>query len=160
MLSLRPAKAEDENFLFQVYESTRSLELSYMALNPAQKQQFLQMQYKSQRGSYQNQCPDAEYQVIELDEVPIGRLIVERNQEAIHLVDISLLTHYRNLGHGSSLIRKLQDEARVTGKPRRLYVEKMSPARSLYERMGFRTTRTKDFYLSMEWLPFVAVSHA
>jgi len=149
----RLAGKDDETFLFDVYASTREQELTLVDWNDEQKQTFLQMQFKAQRDYYLFQCPDAQYLVIVKDETPVGRLIVERTDDEISVIDIALLPEYRNLGIGSGLIRELQVEASGTQKPLRLYVENFNPALKLYQRMGFKQKVENGFYWLMEWRP-------
>src|SRR5205809_3586319 len=100
-ITLRSIRPEDETFLFQVYASTREEEMAVVAWDDEQKQAFLQMQFNAQRLSYQQQFPQAEYQVIQRGDVAAGRLIVDRSDEGVLLIDIALLPEHRNAGIGS-----------------------------------------------------------
>lgn len=152
-LSLRPVSPDDEVFLLQVYASTRAEEMALVPWSEEQKQAFVRMQFDAQRESYQQQFPDAEYHVILQDGVAAGRLIVDRTDERILLIDIALLPAFRNLGIGSNLIGDLKAETLKTGKPLWLDVESFSPALGLYERLGFTKIDESGFYLRMEWRP-------
>ena len=152
-VSLRPARPEDEAFLFQVYASTRAEEMALVDWTREQLGAFLRMQFDMQRRSYLMQSPAATYEVVVRDEVPVGRLIVERAEECIQLIDIALLPEYRGAGIGSTLIRDLQAEAARNGKVVRLHVEVSNPALSLYERLGFVRLNSDGLYWSMEWTP-------
>jgi ribosomal protein S18 acetylase RimI-like enzyme len=150
-VTLRTIRPEDEAFLSQVYASTRAEELALVAWDDEQKQAFLQMQFNAQRLSYQQQFPQAEYQVVMRGEIPAGRLIVDRSDEVVLLIDIALLPEHRNAGIGSSLIRDLQAEAAQAERPVRLHVENFNPAFQLYERLGFTRVAENGFYWLMEW---------
>ena len=150
-ITLRSIRPDDEAFLFQVYASTRAEEMAVVAWDDEQKQAFLQMQFNAQRLSYQQQFPQAEYQVILRGDVAAGRLIVDRSDEGVLLIDIALLPEHRNAGIGSSLIRDLQAEAAQAEKPVRLHVENFNPAFQLYERLGFKKVGESGFYWLMEW---------
>ena len=65
-------------------------------------------------------------------------------RDEIRIIDIALLTLYRNAGIGSGLIEDLLAEAAATGRPVRLQVVRSNPALELYERMGFRVLREVD----------------
>jgi GNAT superfamily N-acetyltransferase len=151
--SLRPASLDDEAFLFQVYASTRAEEMALVPWNDEQKQAFVQMQFNAQTQSYRQQFPSAEYHVILHDGVAAGRLIVDRDEDRILLVDISLLPEHRSFGMGSALISDLKTEAQETGKPVRLDVENFNPAHRLYQRLGFQKIAEAGFYHRMEWRP-------
>ncbi len=149
-ITVRPEQAQDEAFLFELYASTRQAELDAWAWPAAMRQSFLAMQFKasqSSRASY----PDAEYQIIRLDDTNIGRMIVHRTQDALHVVDIALLPQYRNSGVGSALLRRILGEAAAAQKPVRLQVLKGNRAASLYRRLGFVVTGESGLHLEMEW---------
>ena len=88
-ISLRAITIEDEQFLFAVYTSTRVDELALVDWNAAQKDAFLQMQFRAQQGQYRFTYPNATTQIIESDGVPAGRLIVDRSGAETLLVDIA-----------------------------------------------------------------------
>jgi len=148
-LVLREATLEDEQFLFEVYASTRQDELAGLGWDDSQKRDFLKMQFLARQRSY----PRVNDRIIILDGLPIGRMLIDRNDEEILLKDIALLTEYRNRGLGTILIHELMDEASVSGKAIRLHVLATSAAVRLYERLGFSRTGFEAAYLEMKWSP-------
>jgi GNAT superfamily N-acetyltransferase len=149
-LCLRDATPDDEAFLFEVYASTRMEELAATGWDDNQKRAFLKMQFLVRERSYAL----VDNKIILLNERPVGRMMVDRGEEAILLRDIALLTEYRNAGIGSFLIRNLIEEAAAAGKPIRLHVVASSPAVRLYERLGFANCSTEPVaYLEMKWVP-------
>ncbi len=150
---LRLAVTEDEPFLQAVYASTRAEEMAIVPWAPEQKLAFVQMQYRAQRQSYQNQFPDSQIYVIELGSQPVGRMIVDRSATAILLMDIALLPEYRNHGLGTALMRDLLDEADRLHRPVQLHVEDFNPAMHLYLRLGFVKTGEAGIYSEMTRQP-------
>jgi len=75
-------------------------------------------------------------------ETDAGILSVQRLASHIQLDQVFVLPERQNRGVGTSLVRALAREARDSGKPLRLRVLNVSPARKLYEREGFRVTST------------------
>jgi ribosomal protein S18 acetylase RimI-like enzyme len=150
-LSLRVVDANDEGFLFQVYAGTRAPEMELVDWSAEQKQAFLQMQYNAQRQSYLQQFPKAEYHIILRNDVGVGRLIVDRSDDFISLMDIAILPEHRNSGIGSAFIKALQVESAETNKPLQLHVETFNPALSLYEKLGFTKIGEVGFYWQLEW---------
>ena len=148
-LFLREAKPEDEQFLFDVYASTRQEELEGLGWDDNQKRDFIKMQFLARERSY----PRVDDRIIVLNERPIGRMLVDRIDSEILLRDIALLTQYRNRGLGTILIHDLMKEAAVSGKPVRLHVLATSAAVRLYERLGFSRTIEEAAYLEMKWVP-------
>ncbi len=150
-VTLRPVQTEDDAFLFQVYASTRAEEMALVDWSQEQKQAFLEMQFNAQRQHYLAYYPDARYHIILREQVSIGRLIVNRSDEEILVIDIALLQEHRGAGIGTDLIRELQAEAAQTGKPLRLHVEIFNPAQRLYARLGFVKIAELGVYYELEW---------
>jgi ribosomal protein S18 acetylase RimI-like enzyme len=146
-----PVCPEDESFLFQVYASTRMEEVAAWGWTASQQEQFLFMQFTMQQQSYASRFPSADHLIIVDHMERLGRIIVERQEEEILLIDISLLPPYRNKGIGTTLIKELQEEAHLQGKLLRLHVLKTNIARRLYERLGFSVTEEDDMYCRMVW---------
>lgn len=151
-LSLRPASDEDQEFLFQVYASTRADEMALVPWDDQQKRDFLQMQYKAQAAYYREHYSQASYSIILHDGVSAGRLIVDRGDNIL-IIDIALIPEHRNCGVGSKFISDLKIEAQDAGKPLQLHVENFNRAHELYERLGFTKVDEAGFYWLMEWKP-------
>jgi ribosomal protein S18 acetylase RimI-like enzyme len=153
-ITLRAAEPEDEPFLFKVYASTRAEEMAAWGLDTAQREAFLMMQFRAQQGTYGMQYEAASHRIIMRDHEPVGRILVNRTEGEILLVDIALLAEYRNAGIGSQLIRDLQREAAQAGVPVNLHVLRSNGAAArLYERLGFRGVGGDSVYAQMRWLP-------
>jgi ribosomal protein S18 acetylase RimI-like enzyme len=153
-LALRPVLPEDEQFLYEVYKSTRSEEMALWGWDSVQQDAFLRMQFRAQQQAYDTEDGQTETTVILLEGKPVGRLVLTRTDEVIQLSDIALLTEYRSDGIGTALIRDLFDEATEAGKTVLLHVLKTNyRAMRLYERLGFKITNESGMHLKMEWIP-------
>ncbi|MDA3937102.1 MAG: GNAT family N-acetyltransferase [Actinomycetota bacterium] len=157
-VTLRVAKPADEEFLHNVYASTRTQELAQLDWDDAQKAAFLRSQSEAQLAHYREHYMGAEYLVVVRDGVDVGRLLVHRNGDDLRLMDIALLPDARGAGIGTSLVQDLVSEAREIGKPVVLHVEEFNPAMRLYERLGFAKTGQLSFYTRMEWSAKEAVA--
>lgn len=146
-------KAEHEPFLYALFATTRADELALTNWSAEQKETFLRMQFAAQRQSYGTQFPDAERSIILHNGTPVGRLLLDRTADELHIVDIALTPEHRNRGIGSAILAGLQAEAVATGKSIRLYVERFNPALRWYERLGFENTSSSEIYLEMIWRP-------
>ncbi|MFC4778169.1 GNAT family N-acetyltransferase [Paenibacillus sp. GCM10023252] len=153
-LAVRPLEARDEELRLHIYRQTREEEMAGWGWDEAQREAFLRMQFDFQQRSYAVQYPDAQYEVVLAKGVPAGYLMVERSAAAIRLVDLALLSEYRNAGIGTAVLRGLQEEAQATGRPIKLHVLHTNPARRLYERLGFRPVEGGgEVHMAMVWQP-------
>jgi ribosomal protein S18 acetylase RimI-like enzyme len=158
ILTLRPATDADQEFLVGVFASTRVDELQALAWNPIQAEMFINIQYNAQQQSYRLSYPTAENNIILHDGKPIGRMLIDRSEEAIHLVDIAILPDYRNRGVGAELIGGLLAEGAKRGREVVLSVFHTNPAIHLYDRLGFSKVDEQSLYWKMRWLPEKAAS--
>ena len=149
-ISLRPFRADDQEFLFRLYAGTRIHEIAPFGWPEAQQQAFLRMQFGAQQRWYESAYAGAEHQIIEQDGFSIGRLMVLRQLPAVVLVDIALLPEHRGRGIGGDLIRQLIRQCDQEKIPLRLQVLKGNPALRLYERLGFTRTGEDQMYIQME----------
>jgi ribosomal protein S18 acetylase RimI-like enzyme len=157
VVALRPARSEDEDFLRQVYASTRADELAQVDWSEAQRQVFVAAQFAAQSRSYFNNYPGAEFQVIEVGGEPAGRLYLHRRPGDIRIMDLALLPAYRGQGLGTRLLRQVLAEGQAAGRPVTIHVEKFNPALGLYQRLGFRVVEDKGVYYFMRWEPEAGV---
>ena len=149
-VTLRPATADDDDFLFELYASTRKEELDAWGWDGKQRQAFLEQQFRSQHKSYRMQFPSSYHNIIMKSRRTIGRMMIERASDGFRLIDIALLPEFRGFGIGTRLVQELIDEAVAAKAPLRLQVLKSNPARYLYERLGFVVLGDDGPYLQME----------
>lgn len=152
-VTLRPVTAADDDFIFTCYASTRAQELAQVPWGPEQKEAFVRMQYTAQKQHYAAELPHASHDIIYLDSTPVGRIYLDRREDALHILDITVLPQHRNQGTGALLLRRLLDEAGRAGKPVTIYVESFNPSLRFFERLGFRKDHEKGFHLLMKWQP-------
>jgi ribosomal protein S18 acetylase RimI-like enzyme len=151
MVFLRSITPGDDSFLAGVYASTRADELEVTGWSEELKADFCRRQFDAQSAYYAANYPEASFQIIERDGVPVGRLYVARWEKEIRIVDITLLPEFRGSGIGTQLLRDLQKEARAAGKALTIHVERFNRALGLYERLGFEQIEDKGVYLLMRW---------
>ena len=152
-ISLRPATTDDEGFLLEIYKSSRGDDLRGLGWTEDRISEFLGMQYDAQQRFFESEYKRAADEIVLFDGKPAGRLVVERREHEVRLIDVALLPEHRNRGIGSFLIRKLQDEARRERKPLRLQVIRFNRAVNLLERLGFVRTSETGTHFQMEWTP-------
>ncbi len=147
------ARVEDEDFLYRVYASTRASEMELVPWTSEEKEAFLRMQSQAQRSHYATYYPQAEYDLILLDNRLVGRLFILRGIEEIRIMDIALLPEHRGQGIGTTLLKQILNEGRESNLPVTIHVERFNPALRLYERLGFRLVEDKGVYYFMKWSP-------
>jgi GNAT superfamily N-acetyltransferase len=150
-ITLRPATDADDNFILRCYGSTREQEMAQVPWNAEQKQAFVRTQYTAQKNHYAAEAPRANHDIIYAGATPVGRIYLDRRDDALHILDITVLPQHRNHGTGSLVLRRLLDEAGGRGKPVTIYVESFNPSLRLFERLGFRKDHEKGFHLLMKW---------
>jgi ribosomal protein S18 acetylase RimI-like enzyme len=148
---LRPAQQHDSDFLRELYSSTRVEEMASWGWSDAQQKAFLRLQFEAQQRHHELAYEGAEDCIITVNDRPAGRLLVLRSDVELRLVDIALLPDYRNRGAGTIVIRMLQEEAAIGGKPLRLHVSYLNPALRLYRRLGFVEIGDTGTDYFMEW---------
>ena len=152
-LTYRNATPEDEDFLFKLYANTRTEEINAWGWNNQQQEAFLKMQFQAQQTSYRNQFPKSKYQIVLIQKLSIGAMLVIRNEAEIYLADLALLSEYRDRGIGSFLLHNLLAEATQAQKPVSLQVIQVNRALRLYQRLGFSIVGNNGIHFVMEWQP-------
>jgi ribosomal protein S18 acetylase RimI-like enzyme len=152
-ITLRRVTEADDEFIFSCYASTRAQEMAQVPWGAEQKEAFVRMQYTAQKQHYSAEAPQAGHDIIYVEATPVGRIFLDRRQDALHILDITVLPQHRNHGTGARLLRRLLDEAVRSGKPVTIYVESFNPSLRFFERLGFRKEHEKGFHLLMKWQP-------
>jgi ribosomal protein S18 acetylase RimI-like enzyme len=149
---LRPAGIADEAFLLELYAQTRAEELAQSGLDALQREVFLQMQFRARRMSYRTAYPLATDEIICTPAgVSVGRVLVDRMQDGMRLVDIAIAAEQQRHGFGTQVIRELQHECAARDWELKLQVLKGSPAERLYRRLGFKVAGEDPLRRQMVW---------
>ncbi len=146
-LVLRRATAADEPFLRSVFVASRP-HLTLVPLAGPEVEALIDLQLRAQRQGYAASYADAIEEVVERDDLGVGRLFVARSPEEVRVLDLAVLPEHRGHGVGAAVLMRLVQEAGTL--PVRLHVATDNPARRLYERLGFEATATDVTGLSME----------
>src|SRR4030095_11665635 len=129
----RLVQACDEAFLFDLYASTRAQELEVLPWNDDQRRSFLKMQFFAQNQDYHRRFPEGVHELLLCGGLPAGRLYLARSEQALCILDISLMPEYRNQGLGEAIIGELLNEASETERSVRIYLEHDNPYRIVFE---------------------------
>jgi ribosomal protein S18 acetylase RimI-like enzyme len=153
LVTFRPAAAEDDTLLLQLYASMREEELALTNWDAAQREAFLRMQLDAQQTHYRKYYPGGEHLAILVDGEAIGRLYVAVTDREVRILDITILPARRNAGIGTPVVRELMHEAEALAKPLTIYVEANNPSLRLFERLGFVKAGENGYSFLMEWRP-------
>ncbi len=137
----RPATSEDKKFLSLLNEEA-SKELIC--------KQFGEWDEEWQNQQFEGKLRRRSFEIIELDQKPIGALCIEELPTCVNIVDIEILPKFQNKGIGSEIINSAKMRAKKLGIPVRLQLLKMNPAQKLCERLGFREIHNSETYIEME----------
>lgn len=150
-ISLRPAHGDDDAFLFELFAQTRRPQFAALGWPSQQLDHLLQQQYDFRRRGYGESSPNAIDRVIELHEVPIGRLLTARSDDIVVIVDIAISDRCRGNGIGGAVVALVQREAAAVGSDVILQVDVDNPAQRLYARLGFEFTADHGLHRAMRW---------
>ncbi|ACK66019.1 GCN5-related N-acetyltransferase [Rippkaea orientalis PCC 8801] len=157
---LREAQFPQDNlFLLDVYSSTREDVQVVIDWTQEQKTAFIQMQFNAQHSYYQEHYSEAEFLIITVENIPVGRLYIERWDKEFRIIDIALLASHRQQLIGSSLLKAILMIAQEEGLAVTIHVENYNRAMNLYHRLGFRKIGNCGLYDLMEWLPSSSVNN-
>lgn len=140
--TLRPARSEDYDFLFDLNETTMR-EHAEQLWDWDHSEAFFAKRFQPER-----------WQVIQSEGQDIGVLIVNEEDDEIYVAEIEILPDWQGRGIGSSIIRLLMESASRAGKPLTLRVLHVNErARELYERLGFQLFKEIETYIYLRWSP-------
>ena len=153
VVRLRPEREEDRDFRYRLFCDSRQPEFA-LVLAPDVFQQVMAHQFQAQTVSYRAQFPQARFDIIELDGRPIGRIVVDRPGNRLHIIDQAIVPELRGRGIGTAIMHALMDEAAARRVPVTLEVASSNdPSMRLYLRLGFVVTETAQPYIELAWTP-------
>ncbi len=126
--TLRQATYDDYEFLYQLHAATiREYVEATWGWQEAWQEEYFARKFD----------PDAR-QVIQIDDQDAGVIVIEQRDEELFIGLIEIHPRFQRRGIGSALIQHTIDDAHARGLPVTLHVLKTNtPARRLYERLGF-----------------------
>jgi GNAT superfamily N-acetyltransferase len=148
---LRPIDDGDEQFLRDLYASTRSHERAAVNWTAEQWRSFCDAQFDFQDSHYREEFPAATFDSIEWGGRQVGRLLVSFDGVECHVLDIALCPAERGAGLGTLLLQWLQIRAAECAVPVVLWVDRGSGALRLYTRLGFAIEAESELNLRLTW---------
>ncbi len=154
-LSAQPITMQDRADLLEIYADTRKEELAQLVYwTPEMKTVFLEQQFSAQHTFYQENYPGAFFGLLKIRQSVVGRLYLWENADRheFRIIDIAVLSDWRNRGIGTSVFRDVMGRAGEQNYVVTIHVEVFNRARKLYERLGFKQVgETDGVYILMKW---------
>ena len=140
--TLRPARRDDEDFLFALH---RSAMREYVEATWGWDDRWQRTHFAA------TYVPERQALIVRAEPVPadIGRISVTQHWRKIVLRDIELVAKERSRGLGTATIQALLALAHAEGREVELLVLACNPAQRLYGRLGFRVTANDGARLTM-----------
>ncbi len=145
---MRSSVAEDSGFLLELYASASQDELDTIGWNLASQRTFVIMQAQTREWDLLRRHPHLDRLTICVDDVPVGRMLVDISETVVHLVDVCLLPAWRGRGIGTRLVQDMLEEAVIAQLPVKVRVPKDSRVAAACERVNF----TDPLDCGTEWL--------
>jgi RimJ/RimL family protein N-acetyltransferase len=154
---LRPEQPADDDFLYALFYSHTLAELALMPVDEATKEHLVRMQFASQTATYRTQFPQARFDIVEQNDRPIGRLIVDPGIASVCIVDFALLPEHRGGGLGTTIL------ASVLQRQHQPVLCKVlcnnEPSLRMCRRVGFVHIGGELPFLQLEWRPPPGPAH-
>jgi ribosomal protein S18 acetylase RimI-like enzyme len=158
-LELRPVNEGDDSALREIFAAVRGPE--FAALPQATRDQLLELQYGAQARHHANAYPHADHSIVVVDGATVGRLVTASSDDALRLVDISIVPAHQGEGIGTRVLRDLCGRADAGRRQIDLTVwVENTKARRLYDRLGFVAGEESGGYLAMRREPGAIVTEA
>ena len=148
MLERRPAVADDESFLRELYATTRP---DLDGWEDAARERFLDFQLDGQRRGWESAFPGSTDELLLLDGRPAGRLWVAWLPKECVMVDMILLPESRRRGAGTQIVGEVIAEAERRGVPVRVTVARTNaPSLAFLSRLDFVEIGGDEVHVRLE----------
>lgn len=143
----------DQEFLNDLYRDSRA-DLADMPMPPSVVQQMIKMQQMSQAQGIQSAYPKALSWLILRHADSVGRIVVDVGESTIRLIDIAVMSGWRQRGIATQILHGLQVLASAESKSMCLAVQCNNlGARRIYQRAGFTVCSSDGLFDQMTWNP-------
>lgn len=153
IISLCPLKPSHIDFLLQLFKECRPDLAMIGGINEKQIEGIIFQQFAIEQEQLMKMYPDAEFNIVMLNEEPIGRLYIYHGKLSDHIVEIGLLESYRGLGIGKKIMTTAIKNALRKGKDVSLQVTWFNKgAYTFYEKLGFKPIENNGVFWEMRYM--------
>ncbi len=121
-----------------------------------QKLSFLQMQFDAQNLYYRERYSNASFNIIKLNDEPVGRFYLAELADEIRIIDLAVLPQHFNREFYKKLIEKVLQKGEIDGKPAQIYLESFNPLAEIFACLGFQKAGEHGIYFLWRHLSAVA----
>ncbi len=139
-VNLRPAGPGDRPFVERLHGA---------AYHDVVVEQFGGWDEQRQQGFFDEKWRTEQFEIVLADGDPVGAISVSIEPDHVHLNEMLVLPEHQGQGIGTSLLERVEANARERRLPVRLRVLHLNRARHLYERHGFEVTGRTETHLLM-----------
>lgn len=104
-----------------------------------------------QEESFITSLPIKQFQILVLDNHPIGAYHISTKSDHLVLDMILVEPKFQSQGWGRSLLKQVKTESRKLGRPVRLSVLKANPAVDFHLKEGFEEFASDEYSIKMLW---------
>jgi ribosomal protein S18 acetylase RimI-like enzyme len=148
---LKERTENDSEFFMELFGEIKSSELHLETWPEPVKKQMIMMQYNAFMQTVITEFPYNYDYLILFKSNKAGRLQLDKNDNGFRIINISLLSEFRNNGIGTAIIQDIIYEANSKKIPVFLDVDRINPAFNLYQRFGFKIINQDEIRFSMKY---------
>ncbi|MDR3537747.1 MAG: GNAT family N-acetyltransferase [Acetobacteraceae bacterium] len=151
-IALRPEQDGDRTFLYDLFCSHVLPDIARLPIDDSTRDALVGMQFISQTTTYRTQFPQARFDIIEREGVPIGRLVVDDAGDVACIVDFALLPGVRGSGMGSAILACVLAPLGERGRAvRSTVVWNNEASLRMCRRLGFVHIGGDPPFMQLEW---------
>lgn len=138
---IRLAAISDKEWLYTLYCSTMR---KYIEKTWGWDEEF-------QKNGFKTNLHPTKFKIIVVNGNEVGAYVINEESGHYWLEMILITPKMQKYGLGTAIIDKLQTDSEKGGKPLKLSVLKVNPAKEFYSRLGFHVYDEDDSFYKMAW---------
>lgn len=149
---LRPVVDADRPLIATIFADGRAADYARWGLSPEQLEALVQHQSAAQWLHYQSHYPASVHSLICVGDTAVGRVWLDQGEDALRLLDLTVLSAWRGRGIGGRILDGLKADARRSGRSIGIWLSD-SEDKTWWARRGFEPQEQRDFHQRWDWTP-------
>lgn len=146
---MRASSYDDVRLALRIAEEHAEDALAGAPLPEELRATMITQQARAMLAGHASAAPRARFFFADFGDVPVARMVLDRREDALCIVDIATLRAHRGRGAGKALLEAAFREACSLGMPLTLHVLRHAPALTWYLANGFRVVGERDLHVCM-----------